>query len=97
MKLPELRADLIAVPENVRTNYHFHLIGTLPPKAYDMCHMILTDWIKDAWKSVAPSGSIHFDFIRYDPEVPPDYITKQITRPGGIDSFIISREFWSKG
>lgn len=97
LKLPDKRTDLIAFPENVNSNLHFHAIGKLPPKAYDMCQVTLMAEIDRLWKSVVRSGSTDFQFITYDKHVLPDYITKQIGRPGVMESFVSSREFWSRG
>ena len=94
---PEDRTLMIVLPENIDSNFHYHALGTLSPKAYGMSEDDIEDLISDIWETVLPAGSTHFAFNTYNQKVIPDYISKQLIRHGRIEQFILSNEFWPKG
>ena len=96
-KKVEDRSELVFFPENMRTNFHYHGIGRLPPHAYRWATPDLSEKIDVIWKKLMPSGTINVQRIDRSPDKLVGYVTKQLTRPDALESFVTSRDFWTIG
>ncbi len=90
------RTEMMFFPEHIDSNFHFHGLGKLPPKASEMPDEEIALLINTIWKGILRAGTTDFQYNTFNKHVLPGYVTKGLARHGGIDNYILSSVFWSE-
>ena len=87
------RMFFFPIPEHVNSNYHFHLMTTVPTR----CD-IFEAWAQAVWVQVARGGSLTFKKLETNDDRAEriSYMTKDAWQLDQLENFVISTEFSSR-
>ena len=89
------RTFIIAFPEHVRSNFHYHCLVKYNCIGRGS-HPISKHILQYYWKQLVPSGTIHLQDA-YDASGAARYSTKECGSFDRLNDIIVSSEFWPSG
>lgn len=92
-EMPVHRTQMIAIPENITTNFHYHAGAGFPPKAMRLSPVDVEKIIQRNFGRLVPGATCKLLVVE-DAAGLADYITKQQWQPDAIERVVLSREFW---
>ena len=95
LKRSSERTFIIAFPEHILSNFHFHCLVKYncrwrPPRR------ALQDIVQLKWKELVPSGTIHLQNA-FDPGGAARYSTKEVSYGERLNDIVLSSQFWPNG
>lgn len=92
-KTNDSRIRAIAFAEHIKSNFHYHILATVPEKYKVLFNM----YAKFIWQKEVPSGDIKIDYLKQSQDVfaTSSYCTKEIFKAENYQNFILATELWN--